>query len=544
MAWDLTTTETHSRPFSGTYPFSFITDRKWLLFFLVLAFASGFVLAKVLRPPSKAVINPPSLSDYEIDLPEGQIVIDITDPRVEPELISRLTVERHGSAVTGVPQSTRELPARSQLVSDDLIFFKRQLKGVVYPNESVWKRANSIRSWLARADKQMGSGVSSRRAREEYEQMHGGQPVLCGNLADIYVALCEAAGITARTIGLSAMVRNGQPGLESHAAAEIWVPEMGGWVYEDPTFDCYWEVDQKPASALTIHNAVLSDREINFQPQNQRTQSLLSNYYIDPRLFFRHISYEYRIGNALLYYADERVEPFNMSDRNWVQTDNADDVKRLDVNGMTIVDKRGEVAPGIFVQLIGQKLFVRDRRAKDHGLRIRLSQGTVLACAYENRRAEAMGIFDGRNLVRNGLFRSTEQTGNIAAGWHVSGDVYSLTVLGGQGMATESTGKLWQPLRVTANRHYVLYARLSVTRGNIVWSLADPDRGFESKGQVEPGRMTEIISDVVPSRNGSLNVSFEAPGGGAFRVIDVIVGEAPRFSQEDQSTNTVATDEE
>jgi hypothetical protein len=206
------------------------------------------------------------------------------------------------------------------------------------------------------------------------------------------------------------------------------------------------------------------------------------------------------------------------------------------------MDKRGEVAPGVFVQLIGKKLFVRDRRPKDHGLRIRTSQGTVHACAYEHLRAEAMGIFDKNNLVRNGLFRSTQGSGNVASGWFVSGDVNSLTVLGGQGMATESTGRLWQPLRVTADRHYVLYARLSVTRGSVTWSLADPDRGFESRGQVEPGRMTEIVSDVVPSRSGSLKVAFEAPGGGAFRVIDVIVGEAPRYSLDEQVTATPVAD--
>jgi hypothetical protein len=307
---------------------------------------------------------------------------------------------------------------------------------------------------------------------------------------------------------------------------------LGGWIYQDPTFDCYWEVEGKPASAIAIHEALMGGKDVRSQPQTKTSTALLSNYYIDPRLFFRHLSYEYKTGGELLYYADQDLEPFNLMDRNWVQTDSVEDLKRFDMNGNSVVDKRGEVAPGIIVQLIGQKLFIRDRRHGDRGLRIKPSRGTVHACAYEHRRAEAMGIFEKSNLVRNGLFRSTEQSGNLAAGWYVNGDVNNMTVLGGQGMGTESGGELWQPIRVAANRHYVLYARLSVTRGNVTWSLADPDKGFSSKGQVEPGRMSEIISDVVLSRSGALKVAFDVPPGGAFRVIDVIVGEAPKYSDQ------------
>src|SRR4030095_8988916 len=153
-----------------------------------------------------------------------------------------------------------------------------------------------------------------------------GVPVLCGSPAAIYVALCEAAGITARTVGLAVLVRNGQPGLESHAAAEVWLPDQGSWVYQDPTFDCYWEVEGKPARALAIHDAVMTGQEVRFQSRPQRTATLLSNYYVDPRLFLRHLSVQDRSGNPFLYYADERLEPFNMMDRNWVQTDNREDV--------------------------------------------------------------------------------------------------------------------------------------------------------------------------------------------------------------------------
>jgi hypothetical protein len=42
-----------------------------------------------------------------------------------------------------------------------------------------------------------------------------------------------------------------------------------------------------------------------------------------------------------------------------------------------------------------------------------------------------------------------------------------------------------------------------------------------------------IVSDIVESQSGYLDVGFDVPSGGAFRVPDVIVTEAPRFSAAD-----------
>ena len=51
-------------------------------------------------------------------------------------------------------------------------------------------------------------------------------------------------------------------------------------------------------------------------------------------------------------------------------------------------------------------------------------------------------------------------------------------------------------------------------------------------GAIEPQRISEVVSDIVESQSGYLEVGFEVPSGGAFRVmIDVTVTEAPRFTQ-------------
>jgi hypothetical protein len=511
--------------------FSTLRTRALFLIFVVIflvAFIAGFAVALVVRPKPQpqAVTVPPT--DFSVALPEGSTTITITDPRLEPSQLARFVVERHGNAITGLPESRKQIVARSGLSPEDLKFFRHELAGVFSPSDSTWQRAVRIRNWLVSAHYKMAlPGLSTRVPREAYQEMRQGRPVLCGNLAEIYVALCEAAGVVARPVGLSLMVRDGTFGSDTHAGAEIWVPEMGGWIYQDSTFDCHWEIDGKPASALQLHEALMEGREIKLASQNSSAESLVRNYYVDPRLFFRHISYEYKPGGPLVYYVDTRLEPLNMHDRFWLQTDDHAVIEGLDTNGNTIVEHRGEVAPGIFAQLIGNVLFIRDRRDQNRGIRVRSSSGAVEVCAYEHWRAQELGIFAGTNLVTNGSFHLTERSEPVATGWSVSGPVEALSTMGGQGMGAQPGGKLSQRVVVRPGGRYVMYAKISVSRGLVVWSVADSSRGMDSRGVIKPSQLTEIISDVVESQSGYLDVSFELPEGGGFRAMDVIVTEMP-----------------
>jgi hypothetical protein len=500
----------------------------FVLVLIFLAFIAGFAAALIVRtkPQPQAVTVPPT--DFSVALPEGSTTITITDPRLEPSQLARFIVERHGNLVTGLPESRKQIVARSRLSPEDLNFFRREIAGVFSPSDSTWQRAIRIRDWLVSTGYKMAMpGLGTRVPREAYLQMRQGRPVLCGNLAEIYVALCEAAGVVARPVGLSLMVRDGTFGSDTHAGAEIWVPEMGGWIYQDSTFDCHWEVDGKPASALQLHNALMEGREINLAAQNPLAESLVRSYYVDPRLFFRHISYEYKAGGPLVYYVDGRLEPLNMHNRFWLQTDDHAVIEGLDTNGNTIVERREEVVPGVFAQLIGNVLFIRDRRDQNRGIRVRSSSGAVEVCAYEHWRAEELGIFAGNNLVINGSFNLTGKSEPVATGWSVSGPVEALTTMGGQGMATQPGGRLWQRVVVRPGGRYVMYAKISVSRGLVMWSVADSSRGMDSKGVIKPSQLTEIVSDVVESQSGYLDVSFELPEGGGFRAMDVIVTELP-----------------
>jgi hypothetical protein len=507
-----------------------------------VAFTAGFGVALLLRPKARVQFSNVPPTDFRIALPEGETVITITDPRSESEQLASLVIERDGETITGIPQVQRQIAARARLSAADAAFFRRELSGVVSPSDTLWQRALRIRDWLAHTQHRTAlPGLATRVPREAYERMKQGEPVLCGNLAEIYVALCEAVGLNARAVGMSLMVRNGFLGNDTHAAAEVWIPELGGWIYQDPTFNCYWEIDGKPASALQLHNALIDGREIKPAPESPGVESALRDYYVNPRLFFRHISYEYKAGGALLYYTDAHLEPLNLRDKNWIQTDSKAAIERLDTDGNTIVERQGEVAPGIFVQLIGNDLFVRDRREQDRGIRVRSSSGAVQVCAYEHRRAEELGLFTGRNFVHNGSFNLTGRSDAIAAEWSVDGPVEALAPLGGQGVAAQAGGKLWQRVQVRPNGRYLMYAKIDTVRGSLTWSLSDVSRGMDSSGTLEPGRIREVVSDVVVSQSGYLDVAFEVPQGGSFRVMDVIVTELPDSTRaNEQRTQSVA----
>src|SRR5262249_7613657 len=131
--------------------------------------------------------------------------------------------------------------------------------------------------------------------------------------------------------------------------------------------------------------------------------------------------------------------------------------------------------------------------------------------------------FQGKNYVQNGSFDVTGIAQGVAARWNISGPTEVLSTLGGQGMAAQTGGRLWQRISVEPGKRYLMYAQVSVSRGSVTWSLVEPGKGMESRGALRPTQMTEIVSDVVECRSGYLDVSFELPEAGGFRVMNVIV---------------------
>jgi hypothetical protein len=496
----------------------------------IMVFASGFGLARLFMRQSVPLVTNVPQTDYIVPLPEGTTTITVTDPLLDPDRLVQFTVNRVGSNFDGIPRRTVRVPAREDLPQETVAYFRHELTGILAGVDQPAERANAIREWLFRhSGNRAGTGLETRDPREAYVQMRQGRPVLCGNLADIYVGLCRAAGLNARTVSMSIMIRKDRFGADTHVAAEVWLPEFGGWVYQDPTFNCFWEIDGRPAGALALHQALLAQRPIIRGPKEQPPERELLSYYVDPRLFFSHIYFECRIGRELLYYLDEQTENIDLNERNWLQTDNDSLLQAPGAPDTEVSLDQGEIAPGIFVQLIKGKLFVRDRRPDRRGIRVRSSSGPVQACAYDHWRANDLGVFDRANFVRNGSFQHAAGSAQLADDWSVDGRIDGMTLAGGQGLGVGPGGRLFQRFRVEPNRSYLLYAKVSVARGRVEWRLADPTDVRISRGTLDAGRIDEVLSDaVVSDGSGLLDVEFTAPEGGGFRVLDVIVCEFPR----------------
>src|ERR1051326_4643340 len=169
---------------------------------VLLSFVVGYGLSHVSRTATPVTEARIQVADFRVAIPEGETTVTITSRDPEGEQLGQLKLQRHGAAIAGIPAIETRIAPRESLTVEDAAFLRREIGAAVSPSDSPWQKANKIRAWLAQLRYRLGMpGLSTRKPREAYEQMKTGQPVLCGNLAEIYVALCEAMGMTARAVG-------------------------------------------------------------------------------------------------------------------------------------------------------------------------------------------------------------------------------------------------------------------------------------------------------------------------------------------------------
>src|SRR5215813_5187930 len=115
---------------------------------VLASFAGGFAASHFLRRSPAVEEVKAQIADFHIVLPEGPTVVTITN-LAQNEQYARLTVDRSGDFISGLPQTERRIAARPRLSQDDVEFFRKELKGVVATSDSSWDKANKIRAWLA-----------------------------------------------------------------------------------------------------------------------------------------------------------------------------------------------------------------------------------------------------------------------------------------------------------------------------------------------------------------------------------------------------------
>lgn len=84
-----------------------------------------------------------------------------------------------------------------------------------------------------------------------------GSPATCRRFSYVLVGAAASVRMKARVIIVAEFFLKGH--YPSHVMSELWIPELRNWVLMDAMWDNVYLIDDRPASALEIYNAVHSN---------------------------------------------------------------------------------------------------------------------------------------------------------------------------------------------------------------------------------------------------------------------------------------------
>ena len=114
-------------------------------------------------------------------------------------------------------------------------------------------------------------------AHEILDRVDAGDSFFCTYKAVLFAQACNAAGLSARLLGIS--TKHGA----AHTVTEVYSNEYRKWMLVDPWMNCWFERDGIPVSALEVHNAI------------DNPEGIFLN--VGPHGFFKEQK-DYRIGAA------------------------------------------------------------------------------------------------------------------------------------------------------------------------------------------------------------------------------------------------------
>ena len=87
-------------------------------------------------------------------------------------------------------------------------------------------------------------------ANEILDKVETGDAFWCTFKAALFVQACNAAGLTARMLGINPQHK------AAHTVTEVYNNDFRKWMLVDPWYNCYFERDGIPLSALDFHNSM------------------------------------------------------------------------------------------------------------------------------------------------------------------------------------------------------------------------------------------------------------------------------------------------
>lgn len=120
-------------------------------------------------------------------------------------------------------------------------------------NNSTLMKAIKLRKWV-RSKIEFGHPLTQYEMfdyHKSFELMDSGKG-LCDAFSILFVGAALSMDIPTRLVHLTT---TGGPGAGGHYVVEVWIRELNKWVMIDVLYNCRYEIDGMPLSALEIHNA-------------------------------------------------------------------------------------------------------------------------------------------------------------------------------------------------------------------------------------------------------------------------------------------------
>jgi hypothetical protein len=134
------------------------------------------------------------------------------------------------------------------LAHPQVLELRRLSDSLAGPQASPFEICDRLRQLTRHGDSPVGKFGDN--ALELLKQAQQATPLTCRPFAVAFVGLCVSRGYTARLIGLSRF-GNGT----AHAAAEVYIPELGKWVLIDPDFNMAYRRGDRWLDAWELHDA-------------------------------------------------------------------------------------------------------------------------------------------------------------------------------------------------------------------------------------------------------------------------------------------------
>jgi hypothetical protein len=392
------------------------------------------------------------------------------------------------------------------------------------------ERAAAIRTWacrqtVGRLNEETGPEMrEQRKARRDrsplasadgrlvFEDVESGGGVNCLSAAVVFYDAARASGLRARRCELH--VRGLDP-FEAHSTVEVWWDEDEKWVVMDPTFDCSFEIDGRPASAIDLREAVRtrSTSRVRVVRAANAAGPDPYGYFLNPLLYYGNVSVG--LGNGIyLERVDTGSPPPPASRRDVVacRTDEAFRDREPPAAALSI--RRASVDERLAWQVFDDRLWVSvpSEHFEPGRFELRVVGGApAFAAARPSFDPDDPFLFAPEELCGNATLRDGDSDG-APEDWRVSGSSSLERVRDGLRIeAVSGVCELVYEAPVERRTPFVAFARIAVERGVVRFEANARDEADALT--VGPGAAKVQSSRIMLAKTGGATIRLTlAPG--------------------------------